>query len=305
MAIQIDSPNKHVAFLSSPRRHVLMITNHGIHEWNIVPGLPDTGGQNIFVNQFAESLTSFGYKITIVNRGGYRHPDSEEWQRGLRYRGENQRILYIEDNKDEFVRKEDMHEQIPTLVSALQKSLLAEDMTVDLIVSHYWDGAQIGVLYNGSLEDRAPHVWIPHSLGALKRRNVNPDQWAPLRIDERIESERTLIHQLDGIAATSSIIRATLRNDYGYTTPDIFLPPCVDERRYYPRKVSEDDRIWNFLSDRSTLAVDEIRKCKIVSEISRTDTTKRKNVLIESFAIAHDQHPDSLLVVSIDDKNKV
>jgi glycosyltransferase involved in cell wall biosynthesis len=78
----------------------------------------------------------------------------------------------------------------------------------------------------------------------------------------------------------------------------------VNERRYYPRKVSEDDKIWKFLSDHSVLTAEEIRNCKIVSEISRTDTTKRKNILVEAFGIAHNRHPESLLVVSIDEKNK-
>jgi glycosyltransferase involved in cell wall biosynthesis len=206
--------------------------------------------------------------------------------------------------KDEFVRKEDMHEQIPALVVALQDHLYDEGITVDLIISHYWDAAKIGVGYNESLTERVIHLWVPHSLGTLKKRNVNPDQWTALRIDERVEAERNLVRHLDGIAATSSTIRTTLINDYGYNTPDLFLPPCVDEGRYYPRKVSDDDKIWNFLSDRSALTREEIRKCKIVSEISRTDTTKRKNVLIEAFAIAGNRHPDSLLVVSIDDKNK-
>ena len=34
-------------FRDRGRRHVLMITNHGVHEWKVVPGLPDTGGQNV------------------------------------------------------------------------------------------------------------------------------------------------------------------------------------------------------------------------------------------------------------------
>lgn len=299
-----DHEAKHETFIFAPLGHILMITNHGVHEWDIVPGLPDTGGQNVYVNQFSESLKNFGYKITIVNRGGYRHPVSGEWQRGIRYKDEYQRILYLEDSKDEFVRKEDMHEQIPTLVADLQDHLSGEAITVDLIISHYWDAAKIGVGYNESLTEQVTHIWVPHSLGTLKKRNVNPDQWTALRIDERVEVERNLIRHLDGIAATSSTIRTTLKDDYGYNTPDLFLPPCVDEGRYYPRKVSGDNKIWNFLSDRSALSAAEIRQCNIVSEISRTDTTKRKNVLIEAFSIAHNRHPDSLLVVSIDDKNK-
>ena len=135
---------EHRAFLTSSRPHILMITNHGIHQWRVVPGLQDTGGQNIFVNQFTAAMGSQGFRITIVNRGGYRHPQSEQWQKGLDYRDEHQRILYLEDGRDEFVRKEDMHEQVPALVDALQHSLESQ-CPIDLIISHYWDAALIGI----------------------------------------------------------------------------------------------------------------------------------------------------------------
>ena len=89
----------HQEFLDSDRKHILMITNHGIHQWNVMPGLPDTGGQNVFVNQFSLALAKFGYKITILNRGGYPHPVTHEWQRGVDYQDRNQRIIYLEDGK--------------------------------------------------------------------------------------------------------------------------------------------------------------------------------------------------------------
>ena len=104
-----NSTQLHLDFIKSEKPHVLMITNHGIHQWDVVPGLPDTGGQNVFVNQLSETMTGFSYKVTIINRGGYIHPITGERQRGLHYRDENLRILYLEDGKDEFVRKEDMH----------------------------------------------------------------------------------------------------------------------------------------------------------------------------------------------------
>jgi glycosyltransferase involved in cell wall biosynthesis len=92
-----------------------------------------------------------------------------------------------------------------------------------------------------------------------------------------------------------------LKEDYGYTTPPLFLPPCVDTDRYYPREVPDEDEVWGFLSRRCGLPPEEVRGCKIVTEISRTDTTKRKDVLLEAFARAYRRVPDSLLVVSIDD----
>lgn len=308
--VLMDSQEKHKAFLASLRKHVLMITNHGIHQWKIVPGLPDTGGQNVFVNQFAAALAELGFKITIVNRGGYPHPVTGEWRKGVRYKDDRQRILYLEDGLPEFVRKEDMDERIPGLVKSLKSSLDAEGTRVDLIMSHYWDGAKIGVLYNRGRQERVKHVWAPHSLGTIKKRNVPQDHWIGLRIDERIATERSLLPDLDGIAATSSVVARALKEDYGYTPTPLFLPPSVDTDRYHPREVSEEDNVWRFLSQRSgegseaALPPEEVRECKVVTEISRTDTTKRKDVLIKAFAKAHQRVPNSLLVVSIDENQE-
>jgi len=40
--------------------HILMITNHGLHQWQVIPGLPDTGGQKIFVNEMRDVLAKRG-----------------------------------------------------------------------------------------------------------------------------------------------------------------------------------------------------------------------------------------------------
>ena len=43
-----------------------------------------------------------------------------------------------------------------------------------------------------------------------------------------------------------------------------------------------------------------VRSRKIITEISRTDTTKRKDILIRAFAHIHRKYPDTMLVVTID-----
>jgi len=292
---------QHQTFLTSHRQHILMITNHGIHQWEIIPGLPDTGGQNVFVNQFTKALANQNYKITIVNRGGYPHPISGKRLDGLHYKDENRRILYLDDGHPKFIRKEDMNDRMPYLVGALKKSLNREEARVDLIVSHYWDGAKLGVLFNQSLKENVNHIWIPHSLGIIKKRNVPPDQWEKLSIDTRIAMERQIIQEVDGIAATSSIIKRALQDDYKYTHDPYFLPPCIDAHRYHPRNISPDDDIWQFLAQHTTLTPEEIRESIIISEISRTDTTKQKDLLIQSFARIQQKYPETLLVITIDE----
>lgn len=286
-------------FLEAEKKHILMITNHGIHQWDVITSLPDTGGQNVYVNQLTDVLKDFGYKITIVNRGGYRHPQTGEMRTGFRYKNAYERIFYVEDGTRDFVRKEDMKEQIPELVESLYGMLENERQQVDIIMSHYWDAALLGVKLNEKLPSPVPHLWVPHSLGAVKKRNMPPETWEKLRVDERIATEKEFISRLDYVAATSSLIRDSLREDYGREM-SLFLPPCVNPQRFFPREIDPDHDIWDFLSKTSGVSKEELQRSRFITEISRTDQTKRKDVLIRAFARARRDHPDIRLMISID-----
>jgi glycosyltransferase involved in cell wall biosynthesis len=296
----MTATDMHGAFADPGRTHILMITNHGVHEWQVIPGQPDTGGQNIYVNQFTEALIAQGCRVTIVNRGGYANPSTGVRQAGVRFHPSGHaRILYVEDGDPEFVRKEDMAGHIPALVADLESKLAADSDTYQLIISHYWDAGVLGADLNARAEIRVPHIWVPHSLGALKKHNTDPSTWPGLRIDERIDREQVLLSQIDGAVATSTAIRDTLLHDYHYKAR-YFLPPCVDVDRYRPRDDGECSDIFEFLADYSTPTAKDLRSRLIVTEISRTDRTKRKNVLIEAFARAQASVPDAFLAIALD-----
>ncbi len=282
--------------------HILMITNHGVHEWSITPGLTDTGGQNLYVNQFTWALVDQGYRVTIVNRGGFPHPVTGTPLVGTMVHPTGRaRIMYIEDGTPAFVRKEDMNEHVPSLVADLRSRLAGDTFGHDLIISNYWDAGKIGAALNDVTGGNAPHIWIPHSLGALKKRNVDPATWASLRIDERIEHETELLQRVDGTVATSSSIREILQEDYAYQS-QFFLPPCVDASRYHPRKRDECAAIWDFLAAHSHLTAAEIGRRRIITEISRTDRTKRKEVLVRALARVRERIPGPLLVMALDER---
>jgi glycosyltransferase involved in cell wall biosynthesis len=290
----------HQAFTSFDAPHILMITNHGVHQWDVSPGLPDTGGQNMFVNMFTEALASLGFRVTIANRGGYPHPETGELQVGLRYRDARQRILYLEDDKPEFLRKEEMDPQTPQLARFLWDFLESPaGAYVDMIISHYWDGAKVGVLVRRNFRHPVNHIWVPHSLGTVKKRNMPRDTWDDLRVDERIAIEKELVGELDGVAATSPLIREALVEDYGVRQPH-FLPPCIDPGRFHPRQIDAKHQVYSLLGRHCGMSAEQVRRCRIITEISRTDITKRKDVLIRAFARVCAKHPDTLLVVAVD-----
>ena len=256
--------------------------------------------QNVYVNQFTEAMIAQGYRVTIANRGGYPHPKTGKMQTGTVYHPSGHaRIMYVEDGTPKFIRKEDMNEQLPALAEDLTRRLTQDGDTYEVIISHYWDAGKLGVLINKANEPRLPHVWVPHSLGALKKRNMDPSTWENLRIDERIAEEHELLKSIDGGVATSSAIRDTFKDDYGYDAR-YFLPPCIDEQRYRPRSAEEIEPVWTFLAEQSGRAIDDLKSRKFVTEVSRTDKTKRKDVLIKAFAQAKKQIPEALLMVSID-----
>ena len=281
--------------------HILQITNHGLHEWQVTPGLPDTGGQNVYVNHLTAALARLGHRVTVVNRGGYPHPLSGGDRIGKVPSPDGRaEIVYLADGTESFVRKEDMAAQLPVLAEALSR--LMQQYHFDLIVSHYWDGGMLGVLANDLIPEPLPHLWIPHSLGALKRRNVDPEQWADLRIEERIHAERQVFAAVDGTVATSVAIRESARTDYGGIA-DFFLPPGVDQDRYHKRAPEECQQVWRFLAEQIALSPQQLRDRPLILEVSRTDTTKRKDVLLRAFAQIVDTVPRPVLAVTIDDSN--
>lgn len=294
----------HQNFFKSARKHVFMVTNHGVHEWEVVPGLTDTGGQNVFVNQFAEELVAQGYKVTIANRGGYPHPVTGAPHNGMVYNGDFQRIIYLEDGLQKFVRKEDMGDQVEQLAAFLTEFLKKESLPVDMIISHYWDAAVVAEMSRRAYGHAIPHIWVPHSLGALKKRNVSPERWEDLRIDERIQAERDILTQVDRVASTSPIISQALKEEYGYQKALLWLPPCVSTARYHPRCVTQEAPVWQVLSAGSGLTHEEIGARKIITEISRTDSTKRKDVLLKAYARIVEKFHKTLLVVSIEEEKE-
>jgi glycosyltransferase involved in cell wall biosynthesis len=109
---------------------------------------------------------------------------------------------------------------------------------------------------------------------------------------------------VDGAGATSGTIRDSFRDDYDFTGKVYWLPPCVDMDRYHPQVIHDNDPIWGLLQEELRLPLEDLKNKKIITEISRTDHTKRKDILIRAFAKAHQEEPDSLLVVSINQEQK-
>jgi glycosyltransferase involved in cell wall biosynthesis len=125
-----------------------------------------------------------------------------------------------------------------------------------------------------------------------------------LNLDARERAEAWVLDAIDAVGTTSSTIESALREDYGYTRRTIFLPPCVDPHRFFPGEGRASEETAQLLADHSSRTTPEIASMRIITEISRTDHTKRKDLLLDVVAALIPRYSDVFLALTIDSRQE-
>lgn len=303
-----------------------MITNHGCHSPTITV-TTDTGGQNFYVNDLAKALVQLGYKVSILNRGGYRHPTTKKSHKGIIYYdsvwkkslGKFCRLIYLEDKEKRFIRKESLKkknlEQEKDFFFRKAKKIGIDFDHVSFISSHYWDAGFLGTLINKELtrtgSERLPHIWTPHSLGILKKDNYKDSSTNSIRrfnFPSRIQFEERVISEVDGVVSTSTKIKNTLKRYDARVKNHFWFPPGVDDKIYRTRKKEECRQGLKVLNDMvgsQGKDIEKLIKNKVFFvEVSRTADTKKKDKAMEFFTKAKN-NDKAMLVVTADKKTEI
>jgi glycosyltransferase involved in cell wall biosynthesis len=317
---------KHKIFNKSKRKHVLIITNHGCHA-PVIELTTDTAGQNFYVNDFSHALVKLGYKITILNRGGYKHPVTRELHRGIVYYGSAWgkkgiycRLIYLEDGEKKFIPKERLKKHNLTqerdFFFKVAKKIDLNLKEIYFINSHYWDGGVLGTLINEELEKKyglhLPHIWTPHSLGILKRENYKKAPKSVIRkfnFPSRIRNEEKIISQVEGIVSTSNKINATLSGEYKSRVRNhLWFPPGVDTDVFKPRTINRCGNGLRIIEE--MLGVDReeatnlIKTNIVLLETGRTAKSKQKDLILKSFSRIENKN-QAFLIMNVDPKGEV
>ncbi len=165
----------------------------------------------------------------------------------------------------------------------------------------YQDLESFSDLLNNVLKRVNKHVWTPHSLGVLKEwnfRNKSPEVKRNLKFRERRSHERVICDYTPAFGATSFEIANSLVANYGVSIEDVlFFPPGVDINIFHDYSNGEINKLVKYLEEKTGLPATEIESHTILFETSRMDITKRKDVLIESFAKVVEKNDDGLLFI--------
>jgi mannosylfructose-phosphate synthase len=266
------------------RRSILMLSTHGYVAAEPELGLPDTGGQVVFVLELAKQFAALGHRVDVVTR---RFEDQLDFDHG----DEGLRVWRIPFGGRDFIRKEDMHDHIDEFARRFLVQVAEHDVTYDVVNSHYWDAGWAGQQIAEELG--VAHIHTPHSLGSWKRDDMGGDpeeQERVYRFDERIRKEYLLFRRADAVIATTPQQVEHIRDRYELPEHHItMIPPGIDERRYTPVPESQ------LAETRSRLG---FRSADVYS-VGRAAQNKGYDLLIEALPILREAVPDARLVLAV------
>ncbi len=206
-----------------------MLSLHGYVAAEPELGLPDTGGQVVFVLELAKHLGDLGLTVDVVTRRFENQPEEDEM-------GPNLRVWRIPFGGQDFIRKEDMHDHLDDFIKGFSNTLAERQINYDYINSHYWDAGYAAQRIAEELD--IAHIHTPHSLGSWKREGMSGDPQeieSDYRFEERIRKEFLTYRRCDRVVATTNQQAEILREAYDVPEHLISLiPPGIDEGRFTP-----------------------------------------------------------------------
>jgi len=157
----------------------------------------------------------------------------------------------------------------------------------DLYNGHYVDAGIVALDVAKRLG--RPCYFTPHSLGAWKQDQMGGD---PVEMEQKFNfklrnsEEMKLFKAVNGLSLTTQLQYEKLKELYNYDADNIeIIPPGVDIHRYIP-PTPED------------LKVDTRTPEKFILCLSRIDTNKGHDLLLNAFALIKDQVKDVDLVIA-------
>lgn len=242
-----------------------------------LPGSYAAGGMNVYIRETAKHLARLGYTVDIFTRDDGSCPTITSVAPGVR-------LVSLTAGPRRPIPKEQVPEHLPEFVHALRSFRQYQDLHYDLIHSHYWHAGWVARL----LAPRwgVPHVTMFHTLGEVKNRA----RLSELEPDERIDSERRIVSEVNRIVCAGEHERRLLVELYDADPQRVAVVPCgVDLRRFRP---------LNQQAARKALGLSDD---PLVLFVGRVEPLKGIDILVEAMAMI-ERRDARLLVVGGDDQ---
>ncbi|MEJ5928089.1 D-inositol-3-phosphate glycosyltransferase [Corynebacterium sp. H128] len=246
------------------------------------PGQGDAGGMNVYVLNSACKLAEQGIDVDVYTRAT--RPSQGE----VIQVSERLRVINIVAGPYEGLSKEDLPTQLAAFAGGILVFARCNDVSYDLVHSHYWLSGQVGWL----LRDvwRIPLVHTSHTLAAVKNAHRSAH--------DSVESESRRICEQQIADNADRLVVNTLEE-----SKDLIVHYDVDEDKVAVVAPGVDVDLFNPGNDRAT---ERSRRhlgipihTKVIAFVGRLQVFKGPDVLIRAVAelVRRDPDRDFLVIV--------
>ena len=240
-----------------------------------------SGGMNVYVRDLSRELARRGIQVDVFTRS--QDPYIPMISYGLGY---GARVIHVKAGPEQPLPINDVYLYVDEFAQAVEQFANDEDVTYDLIHSHYW----LSGLAGGKLKEKwgnVPIVHMFHTLGRMKNRVATSDR--ELAPPERIEGEQVVIEIADRIVAATPAEQAQLHWLYGNrSNKEVVVPPGVDLDKFKPLpKEAAKAHVGIPVHDRSILFVGRIEPLKGV------------DTLLQAMALIQERYPTVVRNVNV------
>jgi D-inositol-3-phosphate glycosyltransferase len=240
------------------------------------------GGLNVYVREVATAFSDRGIATDIfTRRQSHDDPAVESF-------APHARVIYLPAGKG--LDKYSLYDQVPTFATRVLDFAAAEDISYDLLFSHYWLSGEVACLLRPELSAGWAHV--AHTLGMVKNRTLASGARPEPSLRIRVEGE--IAQQADLLIASTQDEREELVGAYGAPADRVFVVPLgVDLSAFQPVGRKEARRKIGFGDERLLLFVGRLERLKGVE------------VAIRALAMLRDREHDDvrLLILGEDSRN--
>ncbi len=187
-------------------------------------GTRDTGGMSVYVREMAKELGRKGHHIDIFTQHNVGKHDP------VIHLYDNVRLVHLSGEKRGNITKSSLYEVLPQLFNELESFRIKENITYDIIHSHYWLSGVLGLKLQSSWN--AYHLITYHTIGAVKNLTCPTENASELRLT----NEKKLAKLCDQIVVPTQKEKEYLIQYYDIPHDKIRIIPCgVNLDRFKPQ----------------------------------------------------------------------
>ena len=177
-------------------------------------GTRDTGGMSVYVREMAKELGRKGHHIDIFTQHNVGKHDP------VIHLYDNVRLVHLSGETRGNIAKSSLYEVLPQLFYQLESFRIKEDITYNIIHSHYWLSGILGLKLQSSWD--AYHLITYHTIGAVKNLTCPTENASELRLT----NERKLAKLCDQIVLPTQKEKEHVIQYYNAPVDKIQIVPC-------------------------------------------------------------------------------